>query len=158
MLVVTIEFGTTYGDILCGCDAAVVCVPTCCHRRSFVCASCAGVSPDMCANNLDVCFSVRPCVDSSSASVRKWLTMMLTQNRTHALPYNITISSEEKVGVVRFCCTSLRFGVCTCLLAEYDQVITRILPECHILFWFRSFELNISIPQIQPCWRTEPPN
>jgi hypothetical protein len=53
MLVVTIEFGTTYGDILCGCDAAVVCVPTCCHRRSFVCASCAGVSPDMCANNLE---------------------------------------------------------------------------------------------------------
>jgi hypothetical protein len=53
--------------------------------------------------------------------------MMLVYIRwcRYTLRYNIIISSEI-IAVVHFRCTSLHIGACACLLAECDQVITRM--------------------------------
>lgn len=83
------------------------------------------------------CLLLCPCVDSSGNLRIKTpcrqsrlgcvCTMMLAQDRTHALQCSIIISSEVVVAVVHFWCTYLHFGACACLLAECDQVI----PEYH---------------------------
>jgi hypothetical protein len=52
------EVKTEYSDILCGCVAAVFCVPTCCHPRRFVCASLQVFPRQMCPNNLEAVTSM----------------------------------------------------------------------------------------------------
>jgi hypothetical protein len=160
MLVVTIEVKTEYSDILCGCVATVCCRRKCYHPRSFVCASCA-FTRQMCPNNLEAVtlmfasLSVLVLIPQRINALKRRVVgvgqevtvrMMLAQTPTHALQCTIIISGEE-VAVVHICCTSLHIGACACLLAECDQVIA----ECHILFRFRSFVLNIWIPHVQPC-------